>query len=200
MCVVADTRLLSTLSARAFAAGMAEVAKIGMILDAALFEALERNRASLGPADEDTLTPLIARAIELKAAVVERDERESGERMLLNYGHTVGHALEAVAGYGALLHGEAVAIGMHAAARIACSLGVLAQADAARQAKLLDDLHLPRRFAAPADEVLARLRLDKKRAGSTQRWVLAECVGAGAIRAGVPDEVVREAVAAVTNT
>src|SRR5207244_3155997 len=137
LCVVADTGLVATLSARAFANGMAEVAKMAMILDADLFAELERVAASLESGDADRLAPIVARSIELKAEIVERDEREAGDRMLLNYGHTVGHALEAFAGYGVLLHGEAVAIGMRAAAEIAVRLDVLKATDAERQAQIL---------------------------------------------------------------
>jgi 3-dehydroquinate synthase len=198
LCVVADTRLLSTLPKRAFAAGMAEVAKMAMILDADLFLRLEQIGPSLGPHDSDTLAPVVARSIELKAEVVERDEREAGDRMLLNYGHTVGHALEAGAGYGTLLHGEAVAIGMQAAAHIARGLDMLSAEDARRQMQLLRDLGLPLRWSAPTDDVLDRLTLDKKRAGSRQRWILADRVGAGRIRDDVPAELAREAVMAVT--
>jgi 3-dehydroquinate synthetase len=118
--------------------------------------------------------------------------------MLLNYGHTLGHALEAVAGYGTLLHGEAVAVGMHAAARIAEATGVLAPDDRQRQDALLAALRLPSRWPAPADDVLARLLLDKKRVGSTQRWVLAERVGAGRVCEDVPGELVRAVVASLT--
>jgi 3-dehydroquinate synthetase len=196
--VVADTSLLATLAPRAFAAGMAEVAKMGMILDARLFEDLEQQAASLGPADADALAPFIARAIELKAEIVERDERESGDRMLLNYGHTVGHALEAVAGYGTLLHGEAVSVGMYAAAYIATRLGMLSERDAHRQRLLLEHLRLPAAWPAPADEVFARLAVDKKRAGLTQRWILAERIGAARIRDDVPVELTRAAVDSVT--
>jgi 3-dehydroquinate synthase len=198
LCVVADTTLLGSLPRRAFAAGMAEVAKMAMILDADLFARLEQVGPGLGPHDADTLAPIVARSIELKAEVVERDEREAGDRMLLNYGHTVGHALEAGAGYGTLLHGEAVAVGMQAAAHIARALDMLSAGDAQRQTRLLRELGLPLRWRAPADEILGRLALDKKRAGSRQRWVLAERVGAGRIRDDVPAEVAREAIRAVT--
>src|SRR5712691_3762482 len=116
---------------------MAEVAKMAMILDAQLFTRLEHCAPALRPEHGDVLAPIIERSIELKATVVERDERESGERMLLNYGHTVGHALEAGAGYGAVLHGEAVAVGMQAAAAIAQRLELLEATDARRQAELL---------------------------------------------------------------
>jgi 3-dehydroquinate synthase len=198
LCVVADTALLGTLSPRAFAAGMAEVAKMAMILDAALFERLEGLATDLQPSAADELAPIVARSIELKADVVERDERESGERMLLNYGHTIGHALEAGAGYGRLLHGEAVAVGMRAAAHIAQRLGMLGDDGAARQAELLKSLGLPVRWRTAADDVVGRLALDKKRAGSRQRWVLAERVGAGRIRDDVPPDLAREAITVVT--
>ncbi|HEX8968876.1 MAG TPA: 3-dehydroquinate synthase [Chloroflexota bacterium] len=200
LCVVADTSLLGTLAPRAFAAGMAEVAKIGMILDADLFGRLERVAPTLEAGDAETLTPLVARSIQLKAEIVERDERESGDRMLLNYGHTVGHALEAGAGYGTLLHGEAVAIGMQAAADIARRLHRLDEGEVARQTNLLRALRLPLRWNVPVGDVLARLMLDKKRAGSRQRWVLADRVGAGRVSDDVPTEIAREAIASVTET
>jgi 3-dehydroquinate synthase len=199
LCVVADTSLLSTLSMRAFAAGMAEVVKIAMILDADLFARLERVAPGLSAEDAEALAPIVARSIQLKADIVERDERESGDRMLLNYGHTVGHALEAGAGYGKLLHGEAVAVGMHAAALIAERLDMLDATAARRQSDLLQTLGLPLRWQAPADAIVSRLALDKKRAGSRQRWVLAEGIGAGRVRDDVPPELAREAIVAVTS-
>jgi 3-dehydroquinate synthase len=199
LCVVADTALLSTLSRRAFSAGMAEVAKIAMILDADLFERLERQAPSLQPDESEALAPLVARSIELKADIVERDERESGDRMLLNYGHTVGHALEAVSSYNALLHGEAVAVGMQAAARIAVRIGMLRPNDAARQTELLRTLGLPLAWRAEVEDVLGRLSLDKKRAGNRQRWVLAERVGLGCVREDVPSDIVYEAVSSITS-
>jgi len=199
LCVVADTALLGTLTPRAFAAGMAEVAKIAMILDAALFERLERVASELKQDAAEALTPFVARSIELKADIVERDERESGDRMLLNYGHTVGHALEASAGYGTLLHGEAVAVGMQAAAYIAQRIGMLPPEPAARQTALLRALGLPLQWSASVDDVIERLSVDKKRAGTRQRWVLAERIGTGRVREDVPAEVVREAVSSVTS-
>jgi 3-dehydroquinate synthase len=198
LCVVADTGLLATLTPRAFSAGMAEVAKMAMILDGDLFAHLEDLAPGLRARDADTLAPIVARSIELKADIVERDERESGDRMLLNYGHTVGHALEASAGYGALLHGEAVAVGMRAAAEIAQRLDVLSSADARRQAQLLKSLGLPATWPASTEEVVSRLSLDKKRAGSRQRWVLAERVGAGRVHDDVPTDVARQAIEVVT--
>ncbi|MBV9579641.1 MAG: 3-dehydroquinate synthase [Chloroflexi bacterium] len=198
LCVVADTGLLATLSPRAFAAGMAEVAKIGMILDVDLFERLERVAPDLSAQDAEALAPLVARSIELKAEIVERDERESGDRMLLNYGHTVGHALEASAGYGTLLHGEAVSVGMQAAATIARRMGMLGPDAVQRQTALLEALRLPLEWPATPDEIIGRLSLDKKRAGSRQRWVLADRIGAGRVRDDVPAEIVLEAVSSIT--
>ncbi len=199
LCVVADTSLLTTLPKRAFAAGMAEVAKMAMILDADLFERLECEATSLNASAADALVPFVARSIELKAEIVERDERESGDRMLLNYGHTVGHALEAGAGYGALLHGEAVAVGMEAASLIAQRMDMLSPTDGRRQTALLTRLELPTRWRADASDILARLNVDKKRAGSRQRWVLAERVGAGRVRDDVPAEIAFQAVSSITS-
>lgn len=198
LCVVADTRLLTTLPQRAFAAGMAEVAKMAMILDADLFGRLEIAAERLTPDASDLLTSFIGRSIELKSDIVERDEREAGDRMLLNYGHTVGHALEATAGYGTLLHGEGVAVGMEAAALIAHNMGVLPRADLERQTAVLRALRLPLRWPMVLDDVLAGLSKDKKRAGAKQRWILATRVGAGVIRDDVPWEVARAAVASIT--
>jgi 3-dehydroquinate synthase len=199
LCVVADTGLLATLPRREFAAGMAEVAKMAMILDADLFARLEHQADQLGPQTGEAMAPIVARSIELKADIVERDERESGDRMLLNYGHTVGHALEALAGYGTLLHGEAVAIGMHAAAAIATYMGVLDPSSARRQEALLQRLGLPNVFPGANSALLAdNLRHDKKRAGSVQRWILADEVGRGRVHEDVTDDAVGRALDAVT--
>jgi 3-dehydroquinate synthetase len=189
---------LATLPPRAFSAGLAEVAKMAMILDAELFGQLEQQADTLTPSASDVLAPIVARSIELKADVVERDERENGDRMLLNYGHTLGHAVESASGYGRLLHGEAVAIGMRAAADIAVGLGMLTPEDAQRQAQLLAALQLPHAWRIDSRAVLDRLTLDKKRAGSRQRWILAERVGLARIRDDVPSDLVRSAVATIT--
>jgi 3-dehydroquinate synthase len=198
LCVVADTSLLATLSPRAFAAGMAEVAKMAMILDANLFARLEQMAPTLQASDAEALAPLVARSIELKAEIVERDERESGDRMLLNYGHTIGHALEAGEGYGTLLHGEAVSVGMQAAASIARAMGMLDADEVGRQTALLAALRLPLTWPGNPSEILGRLSMDKKRSGDRQRWVLAERVGAGRVRDDVPTEFVHEAVSSIT--
>ena len=122
--VLADTSTLATLPDREYRAGLAEVVKYGVILDEGLFELLERNVASLDAREADLLGAVVERCVQLKAYVVERDEREQGLRRLLNFGHTVGHAVEKTTGYSRLLHGEAVAMGMVAAARLSEKLGL----------------------------------------------------------------------------
>jgi 3-dehydroquinate synthetase len=174
---------------------MAEVAKIAMTLDDELFGRLEACAAQLAPTSGKVLEPFVTRAIQLKAGVVERDERETGERLLLNYGHTIGHALEAASEYGSLLHGEAVAIGMRGAAQVAQRMGMLGSAGADRQRQLLGDLRLPEAWArVSVDAVVGALSVDKKRVRARQRWVLAERVGRARVRDDVPEELVRDAV------
>src|SRR5262245_43962535 len=156
--VLSDTNTLATLPPRELRAGWAEVIKHGVIRDAGLFEQLEvlSSESSVPsfelPGDMTTqhstlknqnLAYLIRRAAKVKVDVVNADERESGERMLLNYGHTLGHAVEAAAGYGTLLHGEAVAIGMHLEGQIAARLGMIDPAQVERQRELLHDYGLP---------------------------------------------------------
>jgi 3-dehydroquinate synthase len=194
LAVVADTNFLATLPKREFAAGLAEVAKMAFTLDAELFERLEADAAGLSPSNGAQLTPFIGRSIELKAEIVERDEREDGDRMLLNYGHTIGHALEAEGGFGKLLHGEAVAIGMEAAAFLGEEMGVLDRALGDRQRAMVRALGLPVRAPGFDEErTLARLQLDKKRAARL-RWILADRLGHATIREDVPEELVRAAV------
>ena len=204
--VLADSLTLCTLPARELRAGWAEVVKHGVIKDADLFATLEAHAATLGePARihnaEDTalhkhLGAVIRQAAAVKVAVVSADEREQGQRIILNYGHTLGHALEAATGYGVLLHGEAVAIGMHAAARIAEALGVLSGADVARQQRLLHAYGLPTEFPADVNKeaVLSLTLHDKKVQHKRIRWVLPSAIGAVVIRDDVPAEVVRAAI------
>ena len=177
--VVADTRVLRTLPEREYRAGWAEIIKMAMILDAELFERLEaRAEALLAFENQAVLAHAIRRSIELKGGVVGSDERESGQRVVLNYGHTIGHALEAATGYGRLLHGEAVAIGMGGAGSIANRRGLLSDDAFARQSRLLERFGLPRR--APdvrAADLLGPLSRDKKARGKTLQWILADGIG-----------------------
>jgi 3-dehydroquinate synthase len=177
--VVADTRLLETLPEREYRSGWSEIVKMAMIRDATLFRTLEAHaEALLRFEDPVLLGDVIRRAIDLKGQVVGADERESGLRIILNYGHTIGHALEAATDYRRLLHGEAVAIGMRGAGHIARERGMLAAADFDAQQALLGRFGLPDRAdGVVADALLGPLSRDKKARGSTIQWVLASGIG-----------------------
>jgi 3-dehydroquinate synthase len=190
--VVIGTDVLATLPAREFAAGMAEVIKYGLLADAALFAALEQT--PLTPRSE-TLAAVIRRCCELKAQVVETDERElakEGGRALLNLGHTFGHAIEQVAGYGVYLHGEAVAIGLCAAARLSARLGHLTPCDVARVDAVVAAHGLPQRLRAPLDyrQLAAAMARDKKVRGGLPRFVILQRVGTAATADGVDPSLV----------
>ncbi|NCT67200.1 MAG: 3-dehydroquinate synthase [Rhodanobacteraceae bacterium] len=183
--VVADTATLATLPAREYRAGLAEVVKYGAIGDAALFAWLEAHADALNARDPSALAAAIAASCRHKAGVVARDEHEQSERALLNFGHTFGHALEAGTGYGTLLHGEAVAIGMVLAAKLSAELGRAPHADAERLAALLAALGLPVTLP-PCDpaQLLALMRLDKKNLAGRLRLILWRGLGRAEI---VPD-------------
>lgn len=193
--VIMDPNVLATLPDRELRAGWAEVVKHGLILDARLFDELERAAGSPGAMRSSRL---IGWSAAIKANVISGDERESGPRTLLNYGHTVGHAIEAVTGYGRYLHGEAVAIGMRAAGLIAVRLGVLAPDHFERQQRTLRACGLPE--SAPGLDVaavLAAIAGDKKVRQGAVRWVLLRRIGEAYIHGPAPAEVIREAVATV---
>jgi 3-dehydroquinate synthase len=177
--VLVDTDVLSTLADRDYRAGLAEVVKYGVILDADLFAFLESNVERLNRRDSDVLRRVIARCCRIKADVVELDEREeTGLRAVLNYGHTFGHALEAVAGSGTLLHGEAVAIGMICASRLAERLGRIDAETTARQARLLTALHLPTQLpAVDRKSLVSAMAHDKKVNQGRLRFVLPTGLG-----------------------
>ena len=194
--VLVDPGLLRTLPARQRRAGMAEVVKVGVATDARLFRWIERHLKPLATGDTRALEQVAVRAIRAKLRVVRRDEREreGGPRTALNYGHTLAHALEAAAGYRGLLHGEAVAIGMRAAARLSERIAGLPAVDRARQDAVLDRLGLPRRIPGIAVARLARaMATDKKRDASEVRWVLTPRMG----HASVPRPIEKRLVQAV---
>ena len=189
--VLADTRFLRTLPPRDYRSGWAEIVKMAIILDADLFHLLEdRAEALLAFEDEAALAHAVRRSVELKGQVVGADERESGLRVILNYGHTIGHALEAATGYSRLLHGEAVAIGMAGAGSIANRRGLLSDAAFAAQTSLLERFGLPQRATGVrAEALLGPLSRDKKARGSTIQWVLADGIGSVTTARDVtPDE------------
>jgi 3-dehydroquinate synthase len=191
--VLIDVNTLDTLPSRELSAGLAEVVKYGVILDAQLFEHLERHASAVLLRDRQMLQHVIARCCRLKADIVEADERElTGRRAVLNYGHTFGHAIEAVTHYGHYLHGEAVAIGMHAAARLALKLGRVDQAFVDRQSRLLTQLKLPTTAPSLAvDALLAAMQRDKKASQGRLRFVLPQRMGEVELVEDVPMDLVR---------
>jgi shikimate kinase/3-dehydroquinate synthase len=194
--VLADVSTLQSLPPRELTAGWAELIKHALIMDEDLMRLLEEKADAILSLDPTVTTEVISRSIALKAAVVSEDEREeTGRRTILNYGHTIGHGLEAAAEYVGMLHGEAVAVGMAGAARIARRLGLLAPELAERQDALIARFGLPLRASGvdPA-KVLAATALDKKVKGGAIRWVLLEGIGRPVIRHDVSPELVEEVV------
>lgn len=181
--VACDSETLASLPDREFRSGLAEVVKYGVILDAPLFAWLESHAAEVLARDPAALAHVVARCVDLKARVVEADEHErTGLRAVLNYGHTVGHALEKLAGYGTLLHGEAVAIGMAAAARIAAATKRWGLDDVQRQDALLARFGLPLKAPTGLDGPIvertrAAMALDKKSLHGRVRFVLPTAIG-----------------------
>ena len=191
--VIADTTTLRTLPPRELRAGLAEVIKYGAIVDADFLHWLDAHCAALLAGDDGVLAEAIARSCMHKAAITERDPFERGERALLNFGHTFGHAIEAEQGYGdGLNHGEAVAVGMVLAARLSAALGLASAIDADQLQSLLQRFDLP--VAIPPglvpDALLARMRLDKKAQGSGLRFVLWNGAGAARVVADVEEDAV----------
>jgi 3-dehydroquinate synthase len=197
--VVADTSTLRTLPERELRAGLAEVVKYGAIRDVAFLHWLDAHADALLARDEAALAEAIAVSCTHKAAIVERDPLERGERALLNFGHTFGHAIEAEQGYGGLVHGEAVAVGMVLAARLSAALDMARTQDADALAALLTRFGLPTALpdGLDADALLARMRLDKKAAARGLRFVLWEGPGAARVVADVPEDAVRAVLRAV---
>ena len=197
--VVADTRLLATLPPEELRSGLVEVVKMAFLLEPELLGRIEADLARLLTADPEALAPVVAEAAAAKIAVVEADPEERGERRLLNFGHTFGHALEAVLGYRGLRHGEAVAYGMLFALRLAGSPARterLPAADAERLRSLLARLALPELPAPPAEELLAAMARDKKAREAGLVWVLPARIGEGRVLAGVGEAEVRRELAA----
>src|SRR3989441_3547945 len=190
--VVVDPAVARTLPEREFRSGLAEVAKHGIVLEAEYFAELERDVKRLLTRELGVLERIIGGSCRLKASVVERDERESELRHVLNYGHTIGHALEAATGYARFAHGEAVSLGIVAEARLAWRLGIADEETVRRQERLLAALGLPVRAPAiDADRVLAAIRRDKKARDGRVPFVLAPRIGAFQLQYDVPWDVVR---------
>ncbi len=195
--VLIDTDVLSTLPAREYRAGLAEVVKYGVILDADFFAYLEQHVDGLNQRRTEVLQYVVARCCRLKADVVEADEREeTGLRAVLNYGHTFAHAIEAVTGYGELLHGEAVSIGMLCASRLAEALGRVDRNFTRRQRELLAALELPVNVpSVDHDQLLAAMQHDKKVEHGQLRFVLPTTLGHVELVGGVDPVAARAALA-----
>ena len=192
--VLADVSLLKTLPRRTLIDGCAEAIKHALILDPQLLDDLEAHADDLLHIEPAVTVDIVRRNVALKASVVAEDERDTGRRAILNYGHTVGHAIEAAAGY-AVTHGAADALGMSAAAEIGRRLGVTPPRVIERQRAVLERYGLATRGPKlDADRVLAAMALDKKIADGTQRWVLLDDIGRPVVRSDVPLGLVREIV------
>ena len=191
-----DISTLHTLSRRNFLAGIAEIIKYGVIWDSAFFDFLEKKRETLLSLNPDDISYSIRRSCEIKAEVVSRDERESGLRAILNFGHTIGHAIETATGYTTFLHGEAIAIGMHAEALLAHEVGLISGSEVARVKQVLKTYGLP--FAIPKDIDLAALfgamKIDKKAVSGDVKFVLPEQIGKVRIQGNIPEQAVQQAV------
>jgi 3-dehydroquinate synthase len=195
--VVSDTSLLATLPVRERRSAFAEIVKCGMIADARLLGLLEREADAALAGDPRILEKLVAACCRIKARIVAADERERGAREVLNYGHTIGHAIEAAAA-GRLRHGEAVALGMRAAARLSEELGHLPPAGRERQDRLLDRLGLPAvARGLDAGLVFSKLKWDKKVRGRNPRFVLTGKVGSATLALPVEEARVRRALDAL---
>jgi 3-dehydroquinate synthase len=194
--VLVDTNVLSTLPDREFRSGLAEVVKYGAIEDPAFFAWLEAHADALQARDAAALAEAIDASCRIKAGVVARDERETGERAHLNFGHTFGHAIEAGAGYGEWLHGEAIAAGMVLAARLSVAADTLPAADAARLEALLARLALPvKPPRMPFERWMTLMRRDKKVADAAIRFVLLPALGRAHLRPDIDEPALRAILA-----
>jgi len=191
--VLADLHTLKTLEPREYRAGLSEVVKYGVIRDHAFFQLLENNIDKLpNPRNMELLARVVGRCCEIKADVVAQDEREGSLRAILNFGHTIGHALEKIAGYGEFLHGEAIAIGMVYASVASKKTSGLASSESERIKNILQNLRLP--VCAPAyawEDLRAALSVDKKTVSGRPRFVLASQIGMVSIGNELPEEEMR---------
>lgn len=198
--VFIDVEVLNTLPEREFRSGLAEVIKHGLIMDSELFEYIESNQSRILDLDMASIEQIVSRSCKDKATIVEQDEKELNVRALLNYGHTVGHSIEAVTDYNTFRHGEAIAIGMAVEARIAVNMKILDEESAARQNQLLADCGLPVTFPdLDVDAVVETTHRDKKVKGSGEsRFVLLRSIGKAAVVENVTDDQIRQAIMEVS--
>ncbi len=189
-----DISTLRTLSLREVRSGLAEVVKYGVIEDDDFFSFLEESTPLMQRLDSTTYETIVTKSCEMKRDVVEKDPEEKGLRMILNYGHTIGHALEALTHYDEYTHGEAVAVGMSSAARISVEMGILQEVDAARQDRLLHNLDLSTRIPKKVspEMIMEAMTKDKKVKDDKIRFVLPTRIGQVTITDSVPRQVVQK--------
>jgi 3-dehydroquinate synthase len=199
LAVYADTSTLATLPAAELRAGLQEAVKAGIIRDGALFDFMDAQSGAILSGDQKALTHVIAASVRVKAEVVSQDEKENGVRMLLNLGHTLGHAIESATGYKQLLHGEAIAWGMIAAISIAADRSVISAADAARMNRVIRTYGPLKPFTADAAELVALTAKDKKNRSGTRSFVLPTGIGTSTVVRDVTEaELLAAATAVVT--
>ena len=196
--VLSDVELLKTLSARQIRNALAEAIKYGMIGDKKFFEFLERNYQQILSRDSKSLTTLVSQCSQMKADIVRRDEKETqGIRTVLNFGHTLGHAIEAASRYNQYQHGEAIAVGMGMAADISCKMGLLPKEKVWRLKQLISSTGLPVQLKGlSVNSVLKMMRHDKKFVGPKNRFVLACGIGRVKVVEGVPSKMIVAAIQA----
>lgn len=192
--VVIDTQTLNSLPQRVYIEGLAEVVKYGIIRDAEFFSWLEDNVERLLNRDQAALAHAVRRSCETKSHIVESDEKESNLRLILNFGHTFGHGIENAEGYGSLLHGEAVAIGMVLAANLSVRMGFVTGSVARRIEQLIQNLKLPTRLPSHASiaKILSAMKRDKKSVAQQQRHILVRDIGVVSVETGIEPLAVEE--------
>ena len=193
---MSDVETLITLPKRELVSGWAEAIKHGLILDGGLLEKFETDSEQITSLNPNISTDIIRRSVAIKAGIVSKDEKETkGIRILLNYGHTIGHALESTSGYSKFLHGEAVSVGMMGAAEIGCLVGTISEQDVLRQRSILSKYGLPVSLEdVDSDKLLHAMKSDKKTSGGAIRWVLLDGIGKAITNHDVPENYVRDAL------
>ncbi len=194
--VLIDNETLKTLPKRELLCGIAEIIKYGIIWDKGLFDFMEKNREAVLNIERDAITHIIRRSCEIKAEVVSKDEREAGLRAILNYGHTIGHAIETETGYRRYLHGEAIAIGMHLEAKLSWLLGFIDERQVLKIKNLIDAYGLPSGLPNDlnTDKLVSHMKLDKKVEAGEMKFILPEKIGKVKIQKGIDIENIRKAL------
>jgi len=196
--VISDPSLLTTLPQRTLRDGFAEAIKHALIADPEMLDLLESESERLLAVEPDLMVEFVARNAAIKASVVTQDEREGGLRMILNYGHTTAHAIEAVTGYEKVMHGEADSVGMMVAAEVGRRMGITPAAIGERQARIFERYSLPIRMpGVSVDAVIDAMAYDKKVASKTIRWILLESEGKPIIRDDAPMDLVHDVLETV---